>query len=424
MKEGFSLSLRFLIIVLLLLVALFVGFLLNHFMVFPAPSASPTAPPLDVKTLEESVSQLRELPLKEEIPWRLLTPEEMQSELKKSLEEDLASEDLDASEKVLRFLGLYEGSKDLKQTLSELLEEQVYGFYDQETKELAVLQKSQKITAMERMALVHEIVHGLQDQNFDLSNYMPPKLEGDDDSLTAAQCLYEGDASWTSLLYVQKNFNPLSDLGLALESFQASGNQIKDVPPYLVESLLFPYQEGLAFVRYLYEQGGFDSVNEAFLHPPSSSEQIIHPEKYLAKEEPQDIIFPLPYALSDWTTVRQNTLGEFDFRFLFREVLSEEEALNASAGWAGSHYLYAEKGTDKAFILVSQWDSVKDAQEAYFGLEAYLKGRFSFAPENYGQGSLYTGENEAAIIYPEKTKIYLIFAPSGGMSKDLLEGLP
>jgi len=265
---------------------------------------------------------------------------------------------------------------------------------------------------MERMALVHEIVHGLQDQNFDLSNYMPPKLEGDDDSLTAAQCLYEGDASWTSLLYVQKNFNPLSDLGLALESLQASGNQIKDVPPYLVESLLFPYQEGLAFVRYLYEQGGFDSVNEAFLHPPSSSEQIIHPEKYLAKEEPQDIIFSSPYALSDWTTVRQNTLGEFDFRFLFREVLSEEEALNASAGWAGSHYLYAEKGTDKAFILISQWDSVKDAQEAYFGLEAYLKGRFSFALRafvTYGDNSGADHNRETPKLYVKIIRVLLFF---------------
>ena len=53
------------------------------------------------------------------------------------------------------------------------------------------------------------------------------------------------------------------------------------MPLILRRQLEFPYDGGLPFVTALYDQGGCDAVNAAIQTPPASTEQVLHPEKYL-----------------------------------------------------------------------------------------------------------------------------------------------
>src|SRR5215471_16330927 len=51
------------------------------------------------------------------------------------------------------------------------------------------------------------------------------------------------------------------------------------VPPFVRNLLTFPYPTGEAFVQALQSSGGEGRVNEAFEHPPLSTEQVLHPSK-------------------------------------------------------------------------------------------------------------------------------------------------
>ena len=89
---------------------------------------------------------------------------------------------------------------------------------------------------------------------------------------------------------------------------------LEDAPPFVRESLLFPYEAGLNFAMGLQVEGGWDAVNRAFESPPDSTEQILHPEKYAAREAPVDVSLPDDLAArmgEGWTQTIDDTFGEF-----------------------------------------------------------------------------------------------------------------
>src|SRR3954469_18195745 len=139
--------------------------------------------------------------------------------------------------------------------------------------------------------MAHELTHALQDQHFDLRRFDHwPK--GESDSELAAHALIEGDATLAMALYVASNpFRALS----FLKSMGATGiatEELDKAPRALRETLLFPYQEGMSWTRALYKQGGWAEVSKAFTAVPQSTEQVLHPDKYLAHEAPVKVTIP------------------------------------------------------------------------------------------------------------------------------------
>jgi len=65
-------------------------------------------------------------------------------------------------------LGLLEADFDLGTFYTNLLSEQIAGYYDDETKEMYVV--GEQFSGMERLTYSHEYVHALQDQNYDIAN--------------------------------------------------------------------------------------------------------------------------------------------------------------------------------------------------------------------------------------------------------------
>ena len=111
------------------------------------------------------------------------------------------------------------------------------------------------------------------------------------------------------------------------------------LPSYLQRSLIFPYAEGLAFVCGLYLDGGWTSVNQAYADPPSTTAQILFPERYESQEEAVD---PRNSASpgAGWTNDEVRALGAADLLFLFeapgdRADRALEDPLKRAAGWAG-----------------------------------------------------------------------------------------
>jgi hypothetical protein len=155
-------------------------------------------------------------------------------------------------------------------------------------------------------------------------------------------------------------------------------------PRIIQEGLLFPYLAGADFVR------GFNlRRTQADEQPygermPVSTEQILHPGKYTARERPARIRLSVPPGD---TLVYDDDFGEFETRVALESWgVSEADAIAAAGGWNGDRFkvLGARSGT--ALIWVSAWDDTDAAGEFEATLRAGWQRRSGAASGRYGAG--------------------------------------
>jgi hypothetical protein len=103
-------------------------------------------------------------------------------------------------------------------------------------------------------------------------------------------------------------------------------------------------------------------------YPPQSTEHILLPEKWLAREAPARFEWPDFHkiaALREWELLDNDVLGEFQWRILFKEQGLAAEAEAAAAGWGGDRYaVFKRKDSDATLLLLrTSWDTESDARE-------------------------------------------------------------
>lgn len=284
-------------------------------------------------------------------------------------------------------LGLLPPDIDLRQVFLDLLGSQVAGFYDTDTKTMNVLptvgdDPGTSLSLSEQIIYVHEFTHALQDQYFALDSLLETaNAEINPDQSLAVTSLVEGDASAVMTLYTQEvsRRNPLAALGMLAEGLQA-GNLFlpPGIPNILVRELMFPYEQGMNFVVALYEHGGWEAINAAYDNPPTTSEQIFHPEKYISGEGALHVeMVDFSAALGEgWTEVLNTTVGEFYLREMLRTELADSRARRAAAGWGGDNLRLYRGGADLAWGLLIVWDSADEAAEFVDLHAAYADDRF------------------------------------------------
>jgi hypothetical protein len=382
--------------------------------------------PLNVAAVETEVASVRQLPLLHPIPYQVLDAAQLKAKLAEMNAAQTNASQSDAAEKVLQFLGLIPEGMNLQSFMDGLYGEQILGFYDPEEGKLYLVDR-RGFGAEEEITVAHELVHGLTDQHFDLKRFDSPAFQGDDDAYSAADCLIEGDASLGETLYMTESGQNLGSLlGILFSSVTQDSSQLDAAPAYIRDSLLFPYQSGLAFVQALYDDGGWTEVDRAYRDPPSSTEQIMHPEKYiLGNDPPLPVTFtPTPEGLDSWTLVYENVLGEFDFASWFRTFLPSEKADLAAAGWGGSRYQLWQKEGSRSFLMETLWDTPKDAQEAEQALQVWVSKRFPGTAS--AQGALFwqEGQGQVTVLAMEGAALRLASAPTRALAESLLQQLP
>jgi hypothetical protein len=419
-------SIELVILLSLVLCAFLVGLGLYYRLPPPQTLLAPAeGRALDVDQLIRDMATLRGLTLLRPIPWETLSATALQERALATRAVGLSEDDLASRQEVLTFLGLLPPNSKLENLLLDLRGQTVLGLYDPRAKKLWI-PSSDNLGVSEQLTLAHELVHGLEDQHFELSKYTRPAFSGNDDELNAAQCLVEGDAGWAQALYTEANQSVGTNLSLFLATLNQQSRVLDSAPLYVHDWLQLPYESGLPFVKKISQNGGWVAVNQAFASLPRSTEQVLHPEKYTeANDPPVNVEIPAyPEELANWILVRDNVLGEFDFRTWFRTFLPQADADRDAAGWGGCRYQLWRNGNQHVFILNSSWDSADDAWEAQYAIELWLKYRFQIAPEVYFQGGLFSSSEETAIIYPAGKSVQLVMAPDRDLALGLLKALP
>ncbi|MBI3265927.1 MAG: hypothetical protein HYZ67_02590 [Chlamydiae bacterium] len=315
--------------------------------------------------IELKVSRLRELPFLKEPVYREVNRRELHSKLLEEMKKEFP-DGLAKTEKVLIKFGFLTPDYHLDQQMVSLYGEQIGAYYDVDEKALFTIQGLPLAKGLQNTLLAHELTHTLQDQHFRINNLMDPSSKNDDQEL-AHQALIEGDATFVTQLYYMNSIN-ISVFWDLLSYFFVDQKEFKKAPMVLQENMLFPYIHGMNFIHYIYQRKGWNGINACFQKPPSSSEEILHPEKYLADDDPpQKMVFPhFPDSFSSsYFLIEENILGEFNIELLFRKWMKQKSYSQASSGWGGDTYQLWEEKNNHTLVLVwiSSWDTSNDAKQ-------------------------------------------------------------
>jgi hypothetical protein len=320
----------------------------------------------------KETSELRQLPILRPVKSGTQSRDEIQRFLIKNMDEDTSPAEMHASEVELKKLGLVPQDFQFRPFIISLLTEQVAGYYDPRQQEFFLADWIDPDGQQPVMA--HELTHALQDQHFNLRRFEKwPK--GDSDAELAAHALVEGDASLAMAHYVARSPLRIISLLKSLGASKSATEEIDRAPRAIRESLLFPYEQGMQYAQQLYKRDGWPLVSKAFKDLPQSTEQILHIDKYLAREAPRKIILPdITAALGKgWKRIDTDVNGEWSYYLILDEYLkSEKESQTAAAGWGGDRYAVYEgaKPGEVLIVQVSVWDTPKDAVEFF---NAYKK---------------------------------------------------
>ncbi len=260
----------------------------------------------------------------------------------------------------LRALGLIKPGVDLVKARDELLGAAIVGFYDPETDELVV--RGARLTPYLRTTLVHEITHALEDQNFDIDR--PEYEKAEDEASIGFSALAEGDALRVEEAYRSSMSRRDREDAAAEERKAASRIDPKDIPLILSQLLVFPYTEGPLLVSALLKAGGQARLDAAFRKPPTTTEQVMHPDKFLAGEAPKPVADPA----ADAATIDKGVMGELLLKLVLATVLPAATAARTAAGWGGDRYVAWTQGEQTCIRVAYVMDTAADLQELRSGL--------------------------------------------------------
>jgi hypothetical protein len=188
------------------------------------------------------------------------------------------------------------------------------------------------------------------------------KVKDNDDLALATAALLEGDATVLMTKWYADHTDPgkvINDLGAILSQNTAV---LRAAPAYLRDMLLFPYTQGQPFADALIAAGALD---DAFRHPPVSSQQILHPELFLKnRRDPEPVTLPKLNA-PGWRRIGDNVLGEFGVNSLLTEHLDATTAQQIAPTWRGDRFQVYEHGPTgpTGLIWITIWADDQAAEQ-------------------------------------------------------------
>jgi hypothetical protein len=288
-------------------------------------------------------------------PILLKSREDTRRFIQQELDRRYSAARLESERKGMVAWGLIPPTYDLRRLFVDLMEEQIAAYYDPVAKVLVVgdwLSPEQQ-----QAALLHELVHALQDKEISLEAFITPH-PGQGDQLLARQALIEGEAVALMLALLLKaqglELSAFPDLSAVRSAVIAgtAGAAVAAAPKFLRDLLVFPYVDGLTFVYEFSKRQPWSAMPTLYRDPPRSSAQILKPDKRLARRED-----PIPITLPDLgpvapgiTVVTEDELGEFALAAVMATYLGDQAGAAAAGGWRGDRYRVWEDA-DGRFVI-------------------------------------------------------------------------
>jgi len=317
--------------------------------------------------LQGEVAAAGGIPFRSEVGVEYMSRSELSRYLKEVLDSEYPRERAEADQRTLVALDLLSPGSDLRALRSRILEDNIVGFYDERPgrKRLYAVSEQRRLTPTNQLILSHELRHALQDQYANLHDLLPESVGDFDDRRIALLSVLEGDATLVMERFMVRRLTG-ADKDEDTAPLSMPPPPMPDVPPVLRDQLLLPYFAGRDFAQAVQKKGGWDAIKQAWGHPPESTEQVLHPEKYEAGEAPRPV--DLSYAPPGARMVNEGVLGEV----LIKTFLGDGAPEAAPSGWGGDRYRAWDVSGKTLLVWRSVWDGPGDAREFLAAAEARL----------------------------------------------------
>ncbi len=387
----------------------------------------PEAATQEMNKIASQTEKTRKLNFKQPVERNFMTRADLAKYQEEEFRRDNPPEDITKYQKIYEIFGFTPKGFDLARTYIDLLNEQVLGFYDPQTKKLYIVVDGDpnKVSPLVKFTVEHELTHGLQDQYYDLQKLRPIRkptdTEWNDDRDAALTALIEGDAVQSQTVWLLGGNLSQSELQqIVTESGSSSSNQLDKSPLILKDTLLFPYEAGASFVQQVYQKGGWAAVDKVWKEsPPQSTSQILHPEKYLNRVEPVKVALTSQVETlgNGWKSLDINTQGELQTRIWLQGGVGADEAKKAATGWAGDRYQVVEDAQGQAgFVWRSQWDNDKESGEFYQSALSAAKKIYSLNGDGTGSDvkRTWTTATQDISLIRKGNEVLITVMPKGG----------
>ena len=331
-----------------------------------APAEANPTPPA-IAEVEGQVEAVRGLEFERPVNVEAITPQEIDRRLARYFDDYYPRKPYARRTLAWRTIGAIPPGIGILEALRRYQQGQVLGYYNSQNGEL-VYTGDEELSRIEQFILAHELTHAIDDQHFDLDRLDELSNTCDDERVLAALGVVEGSANHFATEVIVRF--PISEIG------EIPGGGAEGVPPIITQIQAYPYTSGQAFVDHLADEGGVPAVNAALRRFPTSTEQVLHPERF-GKDDPTDVDVPdfAPTFGEEWRDLDVMIAGELWLRVLLDTRATTQDASDAAAGWDGGIYRAWTDGEEAAVILSTTWDTAIEAAEFRGALTRWIGDR-------------------------------------------------
>jgi len=305
--------------------------------------------------------------------YALQTPDQIKSYLRRQLDRKLPPGRLEAIAAAYHLLGLLPDTIAFRNAVLDFNAPAVAGFYDPETDTLYC--RTGFGPAQVREVLTHEMVHALQAQYVNLDSLVDPSRESD--QAFAAKAVVEGQAMFATVRLLAGGRNVVAYTGVwnaLVETVRlrtVATPRTRRIPLLLRERFIAPYLFGAQFMSAWQGYRWADTVPFGRLMP-QSSEQILHPERYAAGDNPIELAF----TDSGGQIRTEDVLGELDVHLLEAQLAGARTLGKIGVlGWGGDRYRVYDTPAGPALVWYIVWDDSAAAAVFHKGAGVRLAAR-------------------------------------------------
>jgi len=321
----------------------------------------------------------------------------------------------------------------------QALSQSVLGYYSPARDEIVVVADSVTPQLDGEGTLAHELVHALQDQQFDLRNHSARTR----DAYQGSNGIVEGDASYVQQRYMARCGESWSCLDRPESGSGGGGGGDRHFGLNFL--MYFPYSDGPGFVEHRQRIGGWDAVDAAFADRPDGATEVIYPGRY-PEWEPADVTLS-DRSTGDWERVRPP--GRPDYAVVGQSAIASSLAytatdeynstsvvagrdiinfepdgginqsdpynydLPATRGWAGGRMYVYENGDRTGYVWRTRWENASEAAEFASTWELLVQ---HWGGERVGENTWEIAENspftDAVRIEQSGATVTVVNAPS------------
>ena len=277
---------------------------------------------------------------------------------------------LDRTVPLLRALSVVPADLDLYNTTDQLRGTSALGSYSVVDEHIRI--RGDDFTPAVRFTLVHELAHALRDQEVDLEARLDG-LGSDPARQSAFRALLEGDAdrvqsAWRDSLD-DEGLRELEDELARLAPPDSAGSA--RVPSIVKSFAAAPTLLGRTLITVVLRQGRRGALDDLFLTPPTTEEQLLDPWALVADHQGY-LSTDVPVAAPGDELADHGTFGAVSWLLVLAERLSPSEALRAAEGWGGDAYVSFDHDGAECLRIRYAADSKRDRQEMRAALGKWI----------------------------------------------------